>query len=271
MKTYNLSYASIDEICKDISEYFTKEHVNKREITRIRLLAEESLLKYRDDFGEDVVVELNATRHVFKSSLQLNVYCERMDPFINDSDGIMKSLTGVNTDSAHAWKYVKGSVAWLFSGEDRNEIVFSAERESKFNNPVQILILMLLGTIIGLICKSVMTPEHIDTLINDYVIPVSNAYLGLVGVMAILLIFFSLPLCMVQYGNAATFQKATSGLVKTFIKVAVGFAILVLVVALMSLNCTSGFLFRGEMVKSICDVLIGLIPPNLVQPFLSFN
>jgi len=271
MKTYNLTYASIDEICQDINEYFTKEHANKREITRIRLLAEESLLKYRDEFGEDVIVELNTTRHVFKSSLQINVYCNRLDPFANDSDGIMKSLTGATTDSAHAWKYVKGSVAWLFSGEDRNEIVFSAERESKFNNPLLILTLMVFGTILGIVCKSVMSAESIDILINNYVLPLSNAYIGLVGVMAILLIFFSLPLCMVQYGNAATFQKATSGLVKTFVEVAIGFALLVLVAALVSLTFTSGFLMKGETIKSIFDVFIGFVPQNLVQPFLNFN
>ena len=50
---FKLNNHSIDKIAEDIETFFTKRKLDRSDIIRLKLLAEEYLLRLRDKFGED--------------------------------------------------------------------------------------------------------------------------------------------------------------------------------------------------------------------------
>jgi len=271
VKAYTLKSDTIAQVCDDIQEYFDRHHAQKRDAIRVRFLIEETLLNYRDKFGEDINFEYHMSNRLYKASVQLIVYSDRFNPFATDEEGVMSSLMLASSQQNPSWQYVKSDFEWLFTAMGRNEIVFSVPRESKTSNPVKILIGLACGALFSVVLRLILGAETSSLFANDFILPLANAYSGILCVMGILLTFFALPLCIVQYRNVSEFHNATKNTLKAYIKLIAFVAIVVGIFGLIFTGLDKSSTVDASVIKSIFDVFISFVPTSLITPFINFD
>lgn len=271
-REYSLTLESIDALCRDLEAFFEEKHAQKRESIRTRILAEDTLLKYRDHFGESARVELRTSNRPLRARVQVVVYCDRFNPFEqSDEDEILSYVIASSEKKSPYWQYVRSSVEWESSVEGRNEIIFTVPRENKVSTPVKLLLCLGAGVLLAAAVRTLLPPESYQAFAEGFVLPTANAYTGLLGVMAILLLFLSVPLCIVQYGNAAEFQKMTRNLVGTYVLHNTVLILLVFGISVATLGLDHVDTAGSGVIQSLYQVLLGFIPNSLFAPFLEFN
>lgn len=95
MTHFQLTYACIDAIVRQMEEFLKKEGVPSREALRTQLLAEEALLNYRNLLGEDVAVELHCIKRLGRLRIDLSVAGDSCDPFVTDTSDDTGVLRGI--------------------------------------------------------------------------------------------------------------------------------------------------------------------------------
>lgn len=272
-KEYYLTLESINEICEELDAFFEESQAQKKDAIRIKYMTEETLLKYRDRFGEDIKVELHTSQRLLKVGVQLTVYSEKYNPFVDGSgdEGLLSSMISASKQQAPRWQYVKSSFDWLFDAESKNVIVFQIPRRTKTSSPAQIAICLGLGTIIALLLRFASSAESCNLFANDYLLPFANAYTGLLSVFAILLVFFSLPLCIVQYGSAAEFENTTKRLLRSYVMYTAVFAVVATIISVQILGFDKAASESSGLIAALIRVFTSFIPSNLIAPFVNFD
>jgi len=266
-----LSPDIISQTCDELDDFFVSSKAEKRDAIRIKFLIEETLLNYKDKFGEDVEFEIRKSSKLFKASLQLIVYCDKFNPFNFDEEGVMNSLMTASSQQNPSWQYVKSSFEWLFDDIGRNEIIFEVPKVDKTSNPVKMGIGLVSGVFLGTIARLLFSAENCMVFSNNYILPLANVYTGLLSVMAILLCFFSLPLTIVQYRNASQFQQSTKKIITLYAALTVFTVIVTTGLSLLVYGTNKVVTDPAEVIKSIFDVLISFFPNSLVTPFINFD
>jgi len=269
---YNLSNESIEKICAELENFFNAKKAEPKEAMRIRLLAEETLLSYRDRFGEAVNVEVHTSVKFTKLNIQLRLFCDNYNPFeVSGEAGVMSSIVSSLEKAAPYWQYVKSEFDWVFDTNARNEIKFSVPRVPKTTAPTRILIALIIGIALGFGFKYGLSAESSSFIASSVLLPLADAYTGMLSTFAILLIFFSIPLCIVSYGNASEFENATRRVIKTFAGISVIIAIVTCALCLKSFGFDTVGQDATGVIPLLINVFTGFFPTNFLAPFLNFN
>jgi len=273
-KKYKLVAESIEDACEELEQYFASHRAVKKEYLRTRYLFEETLLNYQDKFGSEIEFEIRKSTRITKACVQLIVYSDKYNPFAADDEiGLLSSMIAASSKQHPNWQYVKSEFEWFFNeeGRGRNEIVFDVPREQKTSTPARIAIGFVFGIVIALILKLTLGAETCAVFAAGYILPLANAYTNVLSVMAIVMIFFSLPLCIVCYNNASEFHHATRKIISIYLRFTV---LLVLVSALvfsLLYGIEGGYTGGSDVFKAIFNVIIGFVPGNIFAPFLNFD
>ncbi len=272
MEAYNLSLASIDKIIEELDNYISNKRVSRREKIHFKLIAEEVLLKYHDKFGDDVKVEYQIVEILSRISIRFTIYSDKFDPFdVDKNDGVMKSLLTTLESRNPIWKFVDSKSLWVFSTDNKNEIEFFIPKIARVSGPLKIVISLILGLLASIPCKLFLTPDTCKLISDNFLLPITNAYTGLLSVMAILMIFFSIPLCMVQYGNTTAFHKITKRLILSFLLPTIVLVILSTIFGISMFGVGNETITGTSVLKPLLDVFISFIPTNILAPFVNFN
>lgn len=257
---YDLSYEAIDRLCSEIKTFCEKKKVDKREKIKLSLLIEEMLLRYRDSFGEQTEVTLNVNSRFSFARFQLIVDCPSMNPLEADSgDFLMNSLVVQN----------QGQKTWKFNG--KNVLLFTIPIPQTISNLYKIISAIVIGALLGVASKLFLSPSVYNTISNDFLKPITDAYTGLLCVSAILMIFFSLPLSIVQSGSMTDFQKSTKKLFTFFLTIPVVCIVILMPICLSSVQFTGSDWTPVGTLKAILDVVVSFFPSNLIAPFANFD
>lgn len=258
---FTLCAADIDRFSQWLEEWLSSRRIDRRGRLRIRLLAEELLLRFAERFGEDAVFTAS-TERMFRPRLRIELAGEPFNPLReatdeNEWNSMLRSAVGVDP-------------RYNYTGK-RN--VLRIELPSPQRNPaVQLVLAALIGCAIGLLGKYV--PGHAYmTAMAQSVLPAAYLFWEqAISAMSGPVIFF-MVITTVLNTRLLTLHGGSRGYV-------IGrYFLLSLLVTGVAMPLTCAFMLdadavrapTGEIAKRIFDWLLSLVPSNIVDPFLSSN
>lgn len=259
---FELTAAEIDRYVEETEELLAKEKIDPKDALRLRFMLEETILKYRDALSEKVVASLRFSRFFGTFRVSLKVKGESFDPFKEDDDSaasVMGSLLANSGGLNRAWKYRGGA----------NLVTFTAPRQRRVSQLVTILLGIVIGAVFGLLF-TVIAPDTAPVIAERIITPITNAFTGLLCVMATLLCFGAIVLGIVRLGDISTFSNIGKRMIRSFLLVA--FVLTLLNTAWMVPGMTFGMSSRVSIdFYDFFDILIDFVPNNILSPILEFN
>lgn len=82
----NLSNEFIDRSITESASFLKKHDIDSKTVSRIRIVAEEILLHYRDKFGSETEASFVCAKKPGHLNITFKVRCERNEPSVNITD-----------------------------------------------------------------------------------------------------------------------------------------------------------------------------------------
>ena len=257
-----LTAEGIDQFIEELDTILKEMSIGRKEAMKLKFLVEETLLKYRDVLSEKAVMTLRFTQALGFFRISLKIEGDSFDPF-REEDGSVASVMGsllANADTLNrAWKY----------RDDANMVTFTLKKKQKVNQIVPILIGIVAGIAAGLLINF-LQPRYSMSIATRIVNPLTNAFTGLLCVMATLMCFGSITLGIVRLGDISTFSTIGKKMIRNFLLVA--FVLCLLNTAWMVPGMTFGNSANMSLdFFDFFEILISFVPSNILSPILEFN
>ena len=156
MTKYELNLTNIDGASKTVTDFLSSEKVSSKEVQRIRLSVEEILLKYLDSLNSGTSFEIVTAKRFRTLKIELVIAGDSIDPFADDDGGgtILNNLLS-NFGRAPTWRYKNG----------KNIITFTAKKQKKLSQILQIGIAILAAIVFGGLC--LILPDSVSPFITS--------------------------------------------------------------------------------------------------------
>ena len=259
---FELTPLEIDRYVEETAQLIAEDSVEPKDAMRMRFMLEETILKYRDELSEKAVASLRFSRFFGSFRISLRVKGEKYDPFKDESDSdvsVMGSLLSNSGGLNRSWKYRGGA----------NLVTFTAPRKRRINQLVAIFIGIVIGVLAGLLFTAFL-PDKSPVIAERIITPLTNAFTGLLCVMATIMCFGAIVLGIVRLGDISTFSNIGKRMIRSFLLVA--FCLTLLNTAWMVPGMTFGMSSHVAIdFFDFFDILIDFVPNNILAPFLEFN
>ena len=259
---FDLSAAGISDAVEETAARLAKLPVDPKEAIRLRFLLEEILLQYRDHFPEDTGVSLRFSEIFSSFRVSVRIKCDSLDPFRKDEDSdasVMGSLLANSDNLRRGWRY----------RNLENDVTFTIAKKRKLSQALAILIGIACGAVLGVACR-VLLPSLAPEFAARIAMPLTNAFTGLLCVMATIMCFCAIALGIVRFGDISTFSAVGKRMIKVFLLVSLALALMntAWIVPKMLVGSSSGMSLE---LYSIFDIIISFVPSNILSPILEFN
>ena len=259
---FELTPEEIDRYVDKTSDILTEEKIDQKDALRLRFILEETILKFRDALSEKTEASLRFSHFFGTFRVSLRVKGESFDPF-SSGDSSEASVMGsllANSDSLNrAWRYRGGA----------NIVTFTVAKKRKVSQLVTILLGILIGAAVGSLF-TLLLPDKAPVIANRIITPITNAFTGLLCVMATLMCFGAIVLGIVRLGDISTFSNMGRKMIRSFLIVA--FCLTLFNTLWMIPGMTFGMSSRVSIdFFDFFDILIGFVPNNILSPILEFN
>ena len=110
MPDYTLTNQNIDMACHAVEIFFERAHGEKRDVLRIRLMAEETLLKYQKAFGTKGTFQFQCKKRMGRLQAGFSIPGERNDVIHMDGEEESAVMKGILSGMGEipAWQYKNG-------------------------------------------------------------------------------------------------------------------------------------------------------------------
>ncbi len=259
---FELKAEEIDRITDELDELLAVQQIDRKDAIRLKFILEETMLKYRDYCPEGSIASLRFSRALGAFRVSLMVEGESFDPFL-ETDPSVTSVMGsmlANSDTMNrSWKYRNGA----------NLVTFTLMKKRKMSQVFTILIGALGGAAAGFIIRAIM-PGNAGEIAERIITPLTNAFVGLLCVMATLMCFAAIVLGIVRLGDISTFSTVGKKMIRSFLAVAFFLTLIITACLVPGMN----FGRSAEMSLDFFDffdILISFVPNNILSPILEFN
>lgn len=235
--------------------------LNRREAVATWITFENDLLRLQDHFGADTEAEMIERRVLGRRRLLIRVRGEHFDPR--------------DRDELDEWEYSAYRAAGLLPGYSYlggyNTLTLTEARKP-LSSLMRLLLALVLGIIVSAVGSALLPEETRSLLLKSVVQPTFDLLVGMLGGLAGPLVFFSMAWGICGIGNAASLGSRGIALLKRFFSVSVHGVVLALVACLLiygwgASSSSSG----GNLLIDLYTTLIGLVPTNLLKPFVDKN
>ena len=259
---FQLKAEEIDRIIEELSELLSDEPIDRKDALRLRFILEETLLNYMECCPKGSIASLRFSRSFGTFRVSLKVEGDSMDPFLEKDPSVtsvMGSLLASSDSLNRSWKYRGGA----------NLVTFTLTKKQKMSQIVTILLGVLFGVAAGLLIQALI-PNLAGDIATRIIMPITNAFVGLLCVMATIMCFAAIVLGIVRLGDISTFSTVGKKMIRSFL----------LVAFFLTLACTicmvPGISFGHSSKMAIdffdfFDILISFVPSNILSPILEFN
>ena len=259
---FELTAEEINRYVEETGDLLAQKNIDSKDALRLTLLLEETILKYRDELSEKAAASLRFSRFFGSFRISLRVKGESFNPFSEENSSeasVMGSLLA-NSDSLNrAWRYRGGA----------NLVTFTVARKRRMSQLVTILLGIIIGAAVGSLITAIV-PETAPVIAERIVTPLTNAFTGLLCVMATLMCFGAIVLGIVRLGDISTFSNIGKRMIRSFLLVA--FILTLFNTAWMIPGMTFGMSSQVSIdFYDFFDILIDFVPNNIVSPLLNFN
>lgn len=259
---FDLSASGINDAVEETAARLAALPVDPKEALRLRFLLEEILLQYRDHFPEDTGVSLRFSEIFSSFRVSVRIKCESLDPFRKEEgteESVMGSLLANAESLRRGWRYRNLC----------NDVAFTIPKKRKLSQALAILIGIVCGIVLGVLCNALL-PDAAPEIAERIVAPLTNAFIGLLCVMATLMCFCAITLGIVRFGDISTFSAVGKKMIKVFLLVSLALALFntAWIVPWMFVGSSSGVSLE---LYSIFEILLSYVPNNILSPILEFN
>ena len=261
---FELNAEEIDRYVEQTGDLLSEEKIDPKDALRLRFILEETMLQYRDELSEEAVASLRFSRFFGAFRVSLRVRGESFDPFRKgDEDASETSVMGSllsNSDSLNrAWRYRGGA----------NLVTFTVAKKRRVSQLVTIFLGIVIGAAVGLLLTAIV-PETAPVIAEKIISPLTNAFTGLLCVMATVMCFGAIVLGIVRLGDISTFSNIGRRMIRSFLLVA--FFLTLFNTAWMVPGMTFGMSSQVSIdFYDFFDILIDFVPNNILSPILEFN
>ncbi len=259
---FELNAAEIDLYVEKIADLLAEKNIDSKDALRLRFVLEETILKYRDVLSEKAVASLRFSRFFGTFRISLRVKGESYDPFSEEDSSdtsVMGSLLANSESLNRAWRY-RGNA---------NLVTFTVAKKRRMSQLVTILLGIVIGAAVGLLLTA-LVPDKAPVIAERIVTPLTNAFTGLLCVMATIMCFGAITLGIVRLGDISTFSNIGRRMIRSFLLVA--FCLTLFNTAWMVPGMTFGMSSKVSIdFFDFFDILIDFVPNNILSPILEFN
>lgn len=260
---YKLIPQDIDRAIEQIVDFLNGRKTDSKDIIKIRLGIEESLLRYREFFGEEKSFLLKFYDVFGRIRVSVSVEGSMLDPFaVNDSpeqnSAFMRSALS-NIGARPVWKYAHGT----------NDVSYAINKKP-MSSWAQLLIALILAVVVGLGLR-LLTPDTVNALHSGLITPLLNTFMNLLSAIAGPMIFLAVVWGVYSIGDVSAFSVLGSKLLLRFL---IFISVLTIVIGLASLpvfNLVGGTSYIGTEFSEILTMLLNIIPGNIILPFAEGN
>ena len=258
-REFTLSNASVDDISSCIYDMANARGADRREALRLRLSAEETLLRIRDALGEEAVCRLETRRRFARVSAEVTVKGERLELEQNDTAQDAKNDLLVMLGLAPSHRYAAGTN------------IFSWPLPKRGLKPFQALALAI---VCGIAAGALMSLSGVGAQLNEMIVaPIRGAYLR--GLVAVSQFFVFLSVMRAVYGMGCVADLGRVGsktisryVLRTYTCAALAIAVNLWFYPVQWLGSAGSF---GDVLKELSGMLLGIIPANILSPFIDGN
>lgn len=256
---FRLTNQEIGTAVDNISDFLRKYQIDQKEILRTTLAIEDTLLNYRDAFGEKTGCTLKCVRRLGRIRIEVIVAGENYNPFASGDDEDFSGILMAGIGMVPAWQYRNG----------QNIVIFSPKKKQP-TQMVYIASAVVLAFVCGVLSK--LLPQNVQDLVcGGILVPIFDTFLDLLNAVAGIMIFLSVVWGICGIGDMATLSNIGKRMLghmlfmMTFLPTV--FALCILPLFRFSFGSTKGtFDLSGPF-----SMILGIIPDNMITPFTEGN
>ncbi len=260
-KEYILNEKAVEAISAGLQEHLNKQNMERRNILRIRLTAEELLLNIMESRGSDTRIHVGIGKQFGRQILRLRYETPPYDPTSDSkspwSNDIMASL-GL-------------SPSWSYRGNMNTVSLVLADRPKR-GTVFYIMIAILSAILFGFIGN--YFPETVRQGLNDVILsPITDGFLGLMRTFSGLMIALTICSGILQMGDSVTLGRMGKSILLKFICIsfAVSIATTIFVMPFLNLNFSENSGGQLSQLDQISRMLFNILPANIIEPFQTGN
>ena len=259
MDKFTFSNRNIETAIGEVSAFLRKYKVEQKEILRLTLAMEDTLLNYRNALGEDADFRLKCVHRFGRLRIELNVSGNSFNVFAAGEEEDFSRMLLAGIGMAPVWRYRNG----------QNIIIFTPKKK-KPSQMLTISAAILLALLGGGLSR--LLPTGIQNTISVQLLtPVSDAFLGFLNAVAGIMIFLAVVWSICSIGDMATLttigKKMMSRMLFMMTLLPTVFALCIL--PLFQFTGTSG---SGNIdLSGLFGMVLGILPSNLITPFTEGN
>ena len=262
MASYLLTNSNIDIISDEIGDFLDKCKVERKDAMRIKLAAEETLIRNQERFGEEQKVIVNCRKRLGRPRVEIRIPAARFNPIevqeeSEENSSVLQSVL-VNMGFAPTYQYKGGN----------NTIIFSPKQKP----PSQMAMLgysIVAAIVAGGLFQFV--PDSFRLAVaNKFIGPLFGAFMGLLSAIAGPMIFFSVAWGIYSIGDTATLGKIGKRMMSRFLSMSFIVSLLGLITMLPFFNIS----LEGETsfdFAELFNMILGILPSNFFAPFVEGN
>lgn len=259
---WELNNLAVDEMSEKIRQFLSMQKIDRREITRHTLTAEEILLKYLDTSEKTGTVTLDMGTHFANHFITLSVEGSAANLYrpSEEADGVLK--TGLLKNLGLAPEYVyKGNV---------NVYTFYIRKRQRINPLLSLLLVFAIAIATGMLGK--LLPDGVRaSILTDFFDRIRTAFLNILGCLAGPMMFLSVVWGVYGIGDVATLKQIGKRLMLRYFGIV---CLCVLLGGAISLSIFRPGFAAAESSGSFAAVfsmILDIIPKNFFSPFVDGN
>lgn len=260
--TEKLNLKLIDDWSEAVAEFCQSSGLGKDNVIRYRLMTEECLLHWLENFGEGTEVILKYGRKFTNRFLILECKGNSFNPFSfqQTSQGFYINSILKNLGSAPEYSY------------DGKYNIISLKVKGNHKSAFLPLIISVISAILISSVGMMVSWEAREFLLTTLLTPIHDTFLNILGCLAGPMIFLSVSWGIYGIGDTSTLSKIGWKLMLSFLSVSFIYA------ALSEFVCFPFFDIPftldnnlGNEAKSIVEMILGIFPSNIISPFIDGN
>jgi Na+/H+-dicarboxylate symporter len=260
-KTLPLDAQSVDDVSLDFQNFLTELGTPRKNMVLSRLSLETILLSLMDRFGPENEFTYSVSSFLGRPSVSLSVRGEQFNPLDIDEDDEFGNHTSTlisSVESAPVYSYMRGvnTVTMKFTKKEMN--------------PIAKLLIAVLAAV-GVSFLGMLLPEDAVAFIkDDIVVPLHNAFMGMMSTIELPLVFFSVACGILGIGNSEVFGKIGRQMVLYFLRIVFIFTAAAGLFFIIPFRLSYGGSGLVHLHGGI-EMLLGIIPKSLIDPFTGDN
>ena len=260
---YKLTREGIDAASEEIVSYLSTRRIDRKEILRIRLGMEDTLLRYQTEFGEETAFSLQCGKSVGTQKVSVRIRGTMFDPFANsdedfDNSFMRRAISAMG--NLPLWRYTRGY----------NVLSFEVSRKG-LPDWLHLLIAIVAALVLGTVLK--LLPAPVSDFINGSIFsPLLQTFTRILSTVAGPMIFLAIVWGIYSVGDASTFSVLGKKLVGRFFLFSAAAVIICSLGALPFLNLQYGENQGGlSGFEAVYQMLLNIVPANIIQPLADGN